>query len=201
MTSTIGVYDNHELALNAVMELKNSEYPVKHLSIMGRSETEVMDNEMDIEPKPIKTAAVPIGVALGTTLGVLTGIGLFAIPGLGIIMGAGALIGAIAGFDFGLIGGGIAALLINLGIRPEQAKIYHEYLKEGKFLVIVDGNEEEIKQATDILLKHGTYLDLKAQSISDKVNLKNEETKEAEKEDFEYRMNTEFPLSGGEREL
>src|SRR4051812_48921534 len=112
MNATIGVYDNHDLAVEAVEKLKNSGYPVSQLSIMGLMVTEVVDDKMHVMPKSnVKTAGLGAGTILGTTLGILTGVGMFAIPGVGFLYGAGALVGAIAGFDFGLIGGGIASAL------------------------------------------------------------------------------------------
>ena len=102
MKSTIGVYENHDKAVQAVVELKDAGFPVKQLSIIGKAETEVVDEKMHIMPKdPIKVGGLGTGTAVGATLGILTGVGLFAIPGLGFLYGAGALVGAIAGFDFG----------------------------------------------------------------------------------------------------
>ena len=43
MNAVIGIYDNHELAVEAVIELKDQGYPAEHLSIMGLTETEVVD--------------------------------------------------------------------------------------------------------------------------------------------------------------
>ena len=101
MNATIGIYDNHELAVEAVQKLKDANYPVGQLSIMGLTETETIDEEMHIMPKsPIKPAGLGVGTVAGTAIGILTGVGIFAIPGLGFLYGAGALVGAIAGFDF-----------------------------------------------------------------------------------------------------
>ncbi len=158
MNATIGIYDDHDLAVDAVEKLKNSGYPVSHLSIMGLAETEVIDDKMHIMPKsPIKAAGLGAGTILGTTLGVLTGVGMFAIPGVGILYGAGALVGAIAGFDFGLIGGGIASALTTIGVKDENAKKYHDALVAGKYLVVAHGNKESVDKAKDILDDHGTH--------------------------------------------
>ena len=152
MNATIGIYDNHELAVAAVQRLKDADYPVSHLSIMGKAETEGIDSEMHITPKsPIKTAGLGAGTVVGTALGILTGVGIFAIPGLGFLYGAGALVGAIAGFDFGLLGGGIATVLATVGITDDNAKKYHDALEQGKFIVIADGTEEDVKKASQLL--------------------------------------------------
>lgn len=158
MKSTIGVYETHEQAVEAVSELKEANYPINKLSIISKAETEVIDSQMHIMPKdPIKVGGLTTGTALGATLGILTGVGIFAIPGLGFLYGAGALVGAIAGFDFGLIGGGIASVLMTIGVSDEEAKKYHTYLEEGKYLLIAQGSEEEVYKAKDILHEHGTH--------------------------------------------
>lgn len=90
----------------------------------------------------------------------LTGIGLLAIPGLGFLYGAGALAGAIAGFDIGLIGGGIISALTIPGVKHDVAKEYETQLKEGKFLVIAHGSEEEVNRAKEIMHRHGTHTTL-----------------------------------------
>jgi len=160
MNSTIGVYENHDKALDAVRKLKDSGFPVKQISIIGKTETEVMDNDMHVVmPKdPINVKGVGAGTAIGATLGVLTGVGLFAIPGLGFLFGAGALVGAIAGVDFGLIGGGIASVLATLGVHDDNVKKYHTDLEAGRYLVVAHGNADEVKRASDTLTEHGTHI-------------------------------------------
>ncbi len=161
MNATIGIYDNHDLAVEAVLQLKHQGFPVNELSIMGLAETEVIDEKEHIVPKsPIKAVGVGAGTALGATLGILTGVGVFAIPGLGFLYGAGALVGAIAGFDFGLIGGGIASALATVGVKDDNSKKYHDALAAGKFLVIVHGKEEDVHRAKELLHDHGTHDEL-----------------------------------------
>lgn len=148
MNAAIGIYEDHDMALDAVARLHEAGYPVDQLTIMGLTETEVVDNEMHVTRKnPIKIAGLGTGVALGTTIGLLTGVGMFTIPGLGVLFGAGALVGAIAGFDFGLIGGGIASVLASVGVKDEVAEKYNSLLKAGKYLVVANGSEEEVQNA------------------------------------------------------
>ena len=161
MNATIGIYDNHELAVEAVQELKDAGYPMAQLSIIGRAETQIVDEEMHIMTQsPIKTAGLGAGTVIGTALGILTGVGVFAIPGLGLFYGAGALVGAIAGFDFGLIGAGIATLLASIGVKDENAKKYHLALEAGNFIVVAHGSGEDVERARTLLHEHGMHQDL-----------------------------------------
>jgi hypothetical protein len=158
MKATIGVYDTHEKAMNAVKELKDAGFPVKHISVIGEAKTEQIDEDMHVtEISSVKAGGVEAGAGVGITLGILTGIGIIAIPGFGFLFGAGALAGAIAGFDFGLIGGGLASVLISLGMRENVAKEYQKALEQGNYLVVAQGSDDELRTANNILAKHATH--------------------------------------------
>jgi hypothetical protein len=158
MNSAIGVYNSHDEAMDAVKELKDAGYHVKHLSLIGKAEIEKVDEGMHAQPKnPLKLAGLGVGTGMGAALGILTGAGLFAIPGLGFLYGAGALVGAIAGIDFGLIGGGLATVLATVGIKDEDAKKYQSHLEEGKYLLVAHGSKDDVKKALDIVESHGKH--------------------------------------------
>jgi hypothetical protein len=152
MNATIGVFDNHDLAVEAVQKLKDANYPVSHITIMGKVLNEVIDDEMHIMPKsPLSAASLGTGMVIGTVVGLLTGAGLFHIPGLGFLYGAGAVVGAIAGFDFGLIGGGVASVLTTVGLKDSNAAKYHDALAQGKFLLVARGSKNDIDRARTLL--------------------------------------------------
>jgi len=161
MKATIGVYENHEEALEAIIELKKEGYPVQHIHIIGFSGTEDMDREMHLTThRALTTGGVATGVTIGAAVGLLAGAGLLMIPGLGFLYSAGALVGALGGADLGLLGGGIITLLLNYGMHEKLAEKYETELLEGKYLLIVKGSNAEIEQAKDILTEHGTHTSL-----------------------------------------
>ena len=157
MKTTIGIFDSHDLAVQAIIDLKVTGFPVGNLTLMGLLKTEQMDEQEHVNiVSPLKPAGIEIGTILGTTLGVLTGIGIFVIPGVGFLFGAGALAGAIAGFDIGLIGGGVATVLSSIGVKDEIADKYHDALVAGKFLVVANGREIDVNKAKALLMTKGT---------------------------------------------
>jgi hypothetical protein len=160
MKGTIGIYDNHDVAVNAAIYLKDHGFHANQLSILGLTETEVLDEQNHLIHKtPVNAASVGVGtgIAVGTTVGLLTGAGLLAIPGLGVLYGAGALVGALAGFDIGILGGGLAAVLATFGVKGDDVHKYKKFLKEGKFLVLIDGAKEDVLKAKDMLHTYGLH--------------------------------------------
>ncbi len=157
MKAKVAVYDSHEKAINAVKELEFNGFPIKQVSIIGKAE--IIDDNMRIKSRDtIENAPLAIGAIAGPVLGILTGLGIFAIPGFGFLYGAGAVIGAIAGLDMGALAGGFVSLMVILGVEEQEVVKYQEHIVKGNFLVMVQGNIHEIQQAEHILHTSGTHL-------------------------------------------
>lgn len=166
MKSTVGVYETQEKALAAIQQLKAAGFPANQLSLLGHAREEgstASGEEADPDDfsKQMKIGAVSVGVGaiVGPVLGALAGIGLLAIPGLGVLVGAGALAGAVAGLDVGLVGGGIIGALA-IANSKDKHDDYHEHLKEGRYLVVAQGSEEEVAHAREVLQGHDNHLGL-----------------------------------------
>jgi hypothetical protein len=159
MKSIIGIFESHKEALKAVEILKQKGFPVEKISLLGKAD--MIDDHLHVRSNEIlKEAPVSIGAIVGPIVGVLTGAGIFAVPGLGFLFGAGAVIGGLAGLDLGIVGGGIITLLATLGIKKEHAVRYHEHLKVNRFLVIAHGDKEELDHAKKILEAYGHLVEL-----------------------------------------
>ena len=153
MNTTVGVYDTHEKAIEAVEKLKRAGFPVQQVSLIGKAV--VIDDLMRVKNnRKIKNAPAIIGAILGPLLGILTGLKLFAIPGLGFLFGIGAILGALAGFSLGIVGGGILSLIAILVIKSRSVLKHHEHIEEKGFQVIAHGNNEEVNKAKEILDSH-----------------------------------------------
>lgn len=157
----IAVYKDHDEAVKAVKQLKENNFNSDQVSIIGKAQK--VNDAIALDNKDVSSVAkaeVGVGAALGTTLGVLAGVSIFAIPGLGFLYGAGALIGGIAGFDFGLIGGGIVSALTVAGIKINETQKYDNYISEGRFLLIFQGTENEAQNAKVFLDKQNSAIDI-----------------------------------------
>jgi uncharacterized membrane protein len=160
MRTVVGVYENHHEAVEAVRELKSAGFNTKQISLIGKvKDTAGLEDVAEDDSQRMKVATTELGVTAiaGSTIGLLTGIGVFAIPGLGFLFGAGALVGAIAGFDLGLIGGGIISALTLPGVKGDTAKQYEKEVSEGKLLLVVQGTEQEVHEAQAVLASHGKH--------------------------------------------
>lgn len=159
MNSKIAIYDDHEKAVNAIKILGENDFPMGKVSLIGKAE--VIDNHIHVQSlKSAKNAPAIIGAGAGLLVGALSGLGVFVIPGFGFLYGAGAIIGAIGGFDIGVITGGITSLLAEIGIKKDKIVTYQEHLNEGKFMIVIDGTDEEVAKAENILHTEGTHLSI-----------------------------------------
>jgi hypothetical protein len=93
---------------------------------------------------------------VGGTLGLLAGIGALAIPGVGPLIAAGPIMGALAGLGVGGAVGGLVGALVGMGIPEYEAKRYEGRIKEGGILLSVHCNtSEEVSRAKEILKQTG----------------------------------------------
>jgi len=92
-----------------------------------------------------------VGLGTGAVLGLLAGIGALAIPGVGPLIAAGPIMGALSGAAVGAATGGLAGALIGLGIPEYEAKRYEGKIVGGSALISVHTESSEaVDQAKKI---------------------------------------------------
>lgn len=167
----VGVFPERRVAEQALHELRDSGFPMDRVSVIARdadrheeiagADVHDPDRASRIGNKADEGAAVgaATGGALGGLTGLLVGLGTLAIPGIGPVMLAGAtatvLATALAGGAIGAVTGGLLGALVGLGIPEERARVYNDRVARGDYLVIVDGTDEEIARAEQILHHRG----------------------------------------------
>jgi hypothetical protein len=152
------VYDEHDIAVKAVESLRENDFTAKQISLLGKVDETERDLHLAANNRK-ENIPVILGMGAGTVTGLLTGLGIIAIPGFGILYGAGAVIGTLAGFQLGTAGGGVVSLLTIAGIETNEAHKHAEQLAQGKYLVFLNGTAEEIERAEKILHTEGTHLE------------------------------------------
>lgn len=158
-TTRTRLFDNYTDATAAVSALEAAGIPSNDITLMGRgTDTEGLgEYSYDANGNATSNAAegastgAATGAAIGGVGGLLTGLGLLAIPGLGPLAAAGwlgaALIGAGAGAAAGAATGGLIGALTDAGHTEEEAHIYTEGVRRGGTLVSVRTDDS---RATDV---------------------------------------------------
>ena len=146
MTTTISrLYDNYGDARTAVQQLEAAGVAHNDISIIASNADNWYKNgkdtfpDRDLDGKDDRAEAAGTGAAIGVVgggaVGLLTGLGLMAIPGVGPVVAAGWLVATLAGAAVGGATGGALGALTQAGISKEDAGVYAEGLRRGGAVV------------------------------------------------------------------
>jgi uncharacterized membrane protein len=151
----VGIFESHNLAEEAVGELRRSGLDIKKLSIVGR------DQHTDEHVVGYYNTGDRMmywgkrGAFWGGLWGLLLGAGFFWVPGLGQLLVAGPLVAMIVGAAEGavMVGGlsAIGAGLYSMGIPKDSIIKYETAVKSGKFILVFHGTNEEVEKTREIL--------------------------------------------------
>ena len=95
--------------------------------------------------------AVERGLAIGGATGIVAGIAAIALPGVGLALGGGAILG------IGLAGAGLGAWcagMIGISAPSTRLKEFEEAINEGSLLMMVDVPKGQVDEITAIIQKH-----------------------------------------------
>jgi len=157
-TAVFGLYPSVERAESAVDALVSGRFSNADVSVLMADQQGSRDfaHEKQTKAPEGTTAGVAAGGTIGGTLGLLAGIGALAIPGVGPLIAAGPIMGALAGLGVGGAVGGVVGALVGMGIPEYEAKRYEGRVKEGGVLLSVHcDTSDEITRAKDILKRTG----------------------------------------------
>lgn len=157
-TSVFGIYSSVTQAELAVDALVNGGFTNADVSVLMADNQGSKDfaHEKNTKAPEGTTTGVAAGGAIGGTLGLLAGIGALAIPGVGPLIAAGPIVGALAGLGVGGAVGGIVGALVGMGIPEYEAKRYEGRIKEGGVLLSAHCDTgEQIDRAKAILKRTG----------------------------------------------
>lgn len=95
--------------------------------------------------------AVERGLAIGGATGILAGVAAVALPGVGLVLGGGAILG------IGLAGAGLGAWVSSMiGISAPSSRLteFEDAIKEGGLLMMVDVPKTRVDEITDLIKQH-----------------------------------------------
>jgi hypothetical protein len=154
-TAVFGIYATRPQVENAVDELKAAGFRNTDISVLFPENvgTKEFAHEKDTKAPEGTATGVVTGGVIGGALGWLAGIGSLAIPGVGPLIAAGPIIGALSGIGAGGVIGGIAGALIGMGIPEYEAKRYEGRIKRGNILLSVHSDNNEWREKAKNILE------------------------------------------------
>lgn len=157
------LYDQYSDAKQTVEALEAAGVPHSDISIVSNnadnthatsavaSTTDgVASSDTPVEDTRAGTGA-STGTLVGGGLGLLTGLGLLAIPGVGPVVAAGWLVATLTGAGLGAAGGGLLGSLVHAGVPEEHAHAYAEGVRRGGTLVTVRADESQASTIESVL--------------------------------------------------
>ena len=156
--AVFGIYSSQLDAENAVHGLKLAGFRSTDISILFPDNSGTKDLALERNTKaPEGTAAgAGGGAVVGGILGWLAGVGLLAIPGLGMFVAAGPIMAMLSGIGVVGVLGGIGGALVGMGTPEYEAKRYEGRIRKGGILLSVHCDDREwVKSAREILVQTG----------------------------------------------
>ena len=164
MKTLTGLFDNYDDAKDAVAELEATGIPHSDISLVANNSDGWYDEDRSDAGEDAAGGA-GIGAVVGGAGGLLTGLGIMAIPGVGPVVAAGWLaataVGAIAGAAVGGAAGGIIGAMTESGVPERDAHTYAEGVRRGGTLVTARVDDPLVGEA-DRILGRSTAVDIAA---------------------------------------
>jgi hypothetical protein len=144
----IGLYKDTSTAQRVIEALLEAGFSGDDLSLLVKDKRESAA-ELDVSATE--------SVGFGALVGALVGIGSALVPGIGPLVGGGALavmLTAGIGAAAGAVTGGITANLLDLGLNEEAAAYYDDGLRWGGVVVSLTTKAEWLEWAQNIMARH-----------------------------------------------
>lgn len=158
--AVFGIYRTPATAEAAVDHLLARGFTNESISVLLPDDetTRAFAHEKHTKAPEGTATGVTTGGVIGGTLGLLAGIGALAIPGVGPLIAAGPIMGALAGLGVGGAVGGVVGALVGMGIPEYEAKRFEGAVKDGGTLLSVHcDTSEEVSLAKDGLRDTGAH--------------------------------------------
>lgn len=159
MTQTVtALYDTYDAAASAVNALEAAGIPHADISIVSNNVDNRYDKDRASNAAEDAGKGAGVGAAVGGIGGLLTGLGLMAIPGVGPVVAAGWLVATAAGAATGAVVGGAAGGLVGsltgAGVPERDAQFYAEGVRRGGTLVTARVGDARASAAREILQRY-----------------------------------------------
>lgn len=157
----IGTFPNRLSAEQALMELRETGFPMNKISVITKnSDPNKQLGDDDIGRRTLtRSEGVKVGAALGAAMGglpvLVAGLGVLFVPGVGPVLAAESIFAALLASGGVAAGGGLIGALQGWFIPEEQARFYNDRVSLGDYLVTVESTEDDIRRAEFVLRRWG----------------------------------------------
>lgn len=164
MRTVAGLFEDHQQADRAIDLLRGRGFSNDEISVVAREQSisqqrTAGSTTTDESIGASKIAGIGGGAALGGLVGMLVGLGALAIPGVGPVIAAGTLAGALGstavGAGIGATAGGLIGALDDAGFERHESEMLAEGVKRGGILVTVRAEDQRALEAQDLLQQAG----------------------------------------------
>jgi hypothetical protein len=145
-----------------VDRLKAAGFPKDDISVLFPDKASTKDFAHEKHTKAPEGAAIggAAGISVGAVLGWLAGVGTLAIPGVGPLIAAGPIMGALGGAAVGAATGSLTGALVGLGIPEYEAKRYEGKIKGGSALISVNTETSEARSQVEEIFEEAHAEDI-----------------------------------------
>lgn len=143
--SIFAIATDHAHVVRAMEALAGIGVPSDHVSVLAADQRASGDLATEINANAAHGSFA--GGNIGGGLGWLAGLGALAIPGIGLFVAAGPILGFLTGIAVGRSLGNLhGAMIEELGIPDSSLAQYDEALKDGKILLSAGGDDAALRQ-------------------------------------------------------
>jgi hypothetical protein len=160
--SVVGLFESREPAERAICALHERGFARDQISVAMRDrgdQAELASEVGALETAEAASSGAVGGGLLGGMAGLLIGVGALTVPGIGPVLAAGPLAGALgttlAGVGIGAAAGGLVGALAGLGVPEEHAEYYAEGVRRGGTLVTVQTDDVYSAEAGETMRAAG----------------------------------------------
>ncbi|HEV7309366.1 general stress protein [Ensifer sp.] len=162
MKTVTGLFDNYSDARAAVSALEDLGVPSDDISIVSNNVGDRYGTANESNAAEGAGTGAGVGAAIGGVGGLLTGLGVMAIPGVGPVVAAGWLAATAAGAAAGAVAGGAAGGIIGAmtesGVPEEHAHVYAEGVRRGG-AVVTARVDNALYVDAEAILRRGSWVD------------------------------------------
>lgn len=152
----VHLFDHYSDAEAAVMDLESAGIPHADISLLANRgpDYELAQEHDHADASSGAGAGASVGTIIGGGAGLLTGLGLLAIPGVGPVVAAGWLVATLSGAGVGAAAGGLLGALGGAGVSKEDSHVYAEGVRRGGSLVTVRTDDSRAVMVDEVLRRH-----------------------------------------------